>query len=152
MAWLAPALVHSGFVVICPDMPGFGQTPGPRPPTRSDRACDSGGAADLVQRLILAFGARSAVLVGYDWGAGIALSMAASGRHLVYLVYLLHHLPHATSHTTYLLLHLLHLAPLTPLTLLYYYPIPSPSSGTAACSLTSHACTQPSLGRRCKAS
>ena len=100
MAWLAPALVHSGFVVICPDMPGFGQTPGPRPPTRSDRACDSGGAADLVHRLILAFGARSAVLVGYDWGAGIALSMAASGRHLVYLVYLLHHLPHATSHTT----------------------------------------------------
>ena len=83
MKWLAPALVHSGYVVICPDMPSFGQTPGPRPPTRSDLACEPGGAADLVQRLILGFGARSAVLVGYDWGAGIALSMAASGRHKI---------------------------------------------------------------------
>ena len=81
MAWLAPPLVHAGYAVVCPDMPGFGHTPGPKPGTRSEQACEPDGAADVVARLLSALAARSAVLVGYDWGAGIALAMAASAKH-----------------------------------------------------------------------
>ena len=73
--------VHAGYLVVCPDMPGFGASPGPRPGTRSELACEPGGAADVVARLIGSLGVSSAVLVGYDWGAGVALSMAASARH-----------------------------------------------------------------------
>jgi hypothetical protein len=43
LAWLAPPLVHAGYYVVLPDMPGFGHTP-PRPGgrigTRSEQACD----------------------------------------------------------------------------------------------------------------
>ena len=81
VAWLAPPLVHAGFVVVCPDMPGFGLSAGPRVATRSDQAVEPGGAADVLARLLAALGVRSATFVGYDWGAGVALAMAASGAH-----------------------------------------------------------------------
>eukprot|EP00930_Biecheleria_cincta_P002763 TRINITY_DN103762_c0_g1_i1.p1 TRINITY_DN103762_c0_g1~~TRINITY_DN103762_c0_g1_i1.p1 ORF type:complete len:1046 (-),score=148.23 TRINITY_DN103762_c0_g1_i1:98-3235(-) len=84
MSWLAPALVHAGYVVVCPDMPGFGQTPAlpsGRIGTRSEQACDPGGPADIVEGLLAALSARSGTLVGYDWGAGTALAMAASSKH-----------------------------------------------------------------------
>ena len=81
VAWLAPPLVHAGYLVVCPDMPGFGRSAGPRVATRSDQAVEPGGAADALSRLLSALGVRSATLVGYDWGAGVALAMAASGAH-----------------------------------------------------------------------
>ncbi|KAL1518453.1 hypothetical protein AB1Y20_002745 [Prymnesium parvum] len=80
MAWLAPALVHAGYAVICPDLPGFGQTPGPKPGTRSEQACDSGGPAEVVVRVMRGVGAATATLVGYDWGGGVALAMASSSK------------------------------------------------------------------------
>ena len=85
MAWLAPPLVHAGYMVVCPDMPGFGESKPPsngaRMRTRSEQACDDGGPADVVKQLLESFKARSCTLVGYDWGAGIALAMAASAKH-----------------------------------------------------------------------
>ena len=46
---------------------------------------DAGGAADVVAGVLRALARggqpQPAVLVGYDWGAGVALAMAASERH-----------------------------------------------------------------------
>ena len=84
MAWLAPALVHAGYVAVCVDMPGFGDSApaamGARMGTRSEQACDPGGPAEVVARVLKALGARSATMLGYDWGGGIALAMAASSQ------------------------------------------------------------------------
>ena len=85
MSWLAPALVHAGFQAVAVDMPGFGHS---RPPakgarmhTRSEHTCEPGGAAEVVEAVLTALGAKSCTLIGYDWGAGIALSMGCSPRY-----------------------------------------------------------------------
>lgn len=95
MRWLAPALVHAGYYVICPDMPGFGQTAPPstgRMATRSEQACESNGPAEVVEAILGSIGVRNCVLVGYDWGAGTAIAMAASSkfRRLVHKIVCMH--------------------------------------------------------------
>jgi len=91
---LVPALTHAGFTAMCLDMPGCGHSPGPSfPSTRSEHALDPGGPADVVAAAIDALVATpgggggvvewepTAVLVGCDWGGGVAFAMAASRRH-----------------------------------------------------------------------
>ena len=85
MSWLAPALVHSGHLAVCIDMPGFGEsTPpggaGSRMRTRSEHTCEPGGAADVVVAVLDALNARSCCLIGYDWGGGIALAMGCASK------------------------------------------------------------------------
>ena len=82
-AWIAPALVHAGLFVVAIDMPGCGDSPGPSLKTRSEYNLLPGGAADVVRRVLKALRRRSATLFGYDWGGGIALSMASSTKHRV---------------------------------------------------------------------
>ena len=90
--WVAPALVWAGFRVALLDMPGCGKCIGERAAnggrtlrTRSEKNLVKGGAADLVQGAICSLQAKysekKAVVVGYDWGAGIGFSMARSAKH-----------------------------------------------------------------------
>ena len=43
--------------------------------------CDPGGPADIVEGLLKALGVPRATIIGYDWGGGIALAMAASSKY-----------------------------------------------------------------------
>ena len=74
--WLLPALVHSGFHVVAIDMPGRGESSGKVFKTRSEFNLIENGPADVVLSVISALKAPKAIIVGYDWGAGIAISMA----------------------------------------------------------------------------
>ena len=90
--WLIEALVHAGFYVLAPDMPGCGHSQGAPLRTRSEHNLKEGGAAELVGALIRASGHRHATLIGSDWGGGIALSMATSPtyRALIGAVVVMH--------------------------------------------------------------
>eukprot|EP00039_Didymoeca_costata_P010562 m.142504 g.142504 ORF g.142504 m.142504 type:complete len:1028 (-) comp14879_c0_seq4:265-3348(-) len=81
--WLIPALVTSGYLVVACDMPGRGHSQGTPLKTRSEFNLVPGGAADLVCELIRKLKGKKgkAVIFGYDWGAGIALSCALSRPH-----------------------------------------------------------------------
>ena len=48
--------------------------------TRSEFNLVRGGPADVVAAAVKALCKKSAVLVGYDWGAGIALAMASAKK------------------------------------------------------------------------
>ncbi len=50
----------------------------PQSPTGSEHNLDKDGPAAVVSAVIEALGVPSATVVGYDWGAGIALSMGHS--------------------------------------------------------------------------
>jgi pimeloyl-ACP methyl ester carboxylesterase len=79
--WLAGCLVYAGFFTIMIDMPGCGESDGPLLKTRSEFNLVAGGPADIVKGVLHELGRRSAVLLGYDWGAGVALSMASSPKY-----------------------------------------------------------------------
>jgi dienelactone hydrolase len=83
--WMAGCLVHAGYLAVLVDMPGCGESDGPLLKTRSEYNLVKGGPAVIVKRVLEALGRRSAVMLGYDWGGGVALSMAASPtyKHLV---------------------------------------------------------------------
>ena len=53
------------------------------PSVRAGRvqACDPGGPAEVVEGVLRALGVARCTLVGYDWGAGVALALAASAKH-----------------------------------------------------------------------
>ncbi|MDQ3284656.1 MAG: alpha/beta hydrolase [Actinomycetota bacterium] len=70
-----PALVEAGFRVVAPDMRGYNLSDKP-PGVRAYRV---ELLARDVERLILASGERSAVVVGHDWGAIVA--WIAAMRH-----------------------------------------------------------------------
>ncbi|MGY2127094.1 alpha/beta fold hydrolase [Blastococcus sp. SYSU DS0617] len=76
-------LADAGFRVVAPDLRGYGASD--KPP----RGYDLPTAAADVAALIRALGERDAVLVGHDWGALVAWTMAAlhprSVRRLVVL-------------------------------------------------------------------
>eukprot|EP00913_Durusdinium_trenchii_P028693 g26909.t1 len=57
-------------------MPGFGSSPGTRLGSRSELNNAKGGPLDICCAVLDALGVQKANVVGYDWGAGIALSMA----------------------------------------------------------------------------
>ena len=63
-----PALVQAGFRVVAPDMRGYNLSDKP-PGVRAYRV---ELLARDVERLILACGERTAVVVGHDWGAIVA--------------------------------------------------------------------------------
>eukprot|EP00750_Incisomonas_marina_P027507 INCI6198.1.p1 GENE.INCI6198.1~~INCI6198.1.p1 ORF type:complete len:781 (-),score=82.40 INCI6198.1:340-2682(-) len=99
-SFLLRALVHAGYRAAAIDMPGCGKTTplvgGKNLKTRSDFCLVNGGPADIVKEIIVALFAEQAcsskphsdckaVIIGYDWGGGIALSMAGSKKHRRYV-------------------------------------------------------------------
>ncbi|CAK9099353.1 unnamed protein product [Durusdinium trenchii] len=74
--WLFPPLLYSKYRAIAIDMPGFGSSPGTRLGSRSELNNAKGGPLDICCAVLDALGVQKANVVGYDWGAGIALSMA----------------------------------------------------------------------------
>lgn len=69
-----PSLLYTGYRVIGIDQPGYGQSPGPSKSHRSENNLDKGGPVDVVAAVMENLGIEKAVIAGYDWGAGIALS------------------------------------------------------------------------------
>ena len=80
--WLLCALVYAGYYAVALDMPGRGESAGAAfKSTRSEFNLVRGGPADVVAAAVKALCKKSAVLVGYDWGAGIALAMASAKKY-----------------------------------------------------------------------
>lgn len=71
-----PLLAASGWHAVAPDLRGYGGSD--RPPRREDYAIDH-LCAD-VEAMFDALGAKRRLLVGHDWGAMIAWSVALRGR------------------------------------------------------------------------
>ena len=69
-----PCLTYHGFRVIGFDQPGYGNSPGVRANSRSDKAMEKGGPVDVLKEIIKLHTSEPPTLIGYDWGAGIALS------------------------------------------------------------------------------
>mgnify|MGYP001015669440 CR=1 FL=1 len=88
--WILPFLAEAGFHVIAPSMPGFGKSPGPRSKSRSEYHMLPGGPVSILDELITLFDDDDAVLIGYDWGAGIILSFAARFPEKVITAILFH--------------------------------------------------------------
>ena len=55
--------------VIVPDLPGFGRSSAPR-------AYDAGAVATILADFLDAAGAKSATIVGHDWGGSLAFALA----------------------------------------------------------------------------
>jgi pimeloyl-ACP methyl ester carboxylesterase len=74
-----PALAAAGFRVWAPDQRGYNLSD--KPPRISDYAIDqlAGDAAGLIE----ASGRRRAVVVGHDWGGGVAWWLAANRPELI---------------------------------------------------------------------
>ena len=68
----------AGVRVIAPSFPGWGQSGGSKQSAKADPAGfnSKGGAVETVTHLLDHFGARKAVLLGFDWGGGVALQYA----------------------------------------------------------------------------
>lgn len=71
-----PCLTHYGYRVVAFDQPGYGNSPGKCHPSRSDKNLDKGGPADIAEQVAAELGFEQFIAGGYDWGAGIALSLA----------------------------------------------------------------------------
>ena len=84
-----PALLQQGFRCCAIDMPGRGKSVGSDTmanrgemyKSRSEFNLIQKGPAKLVAAVIESLGCKSAHIAGYDWGAGIAMSMAQH-KHL----------------------------------------------------------------------
>jgi len=68
-----PALAAAGYHAVAPDIRGYGQSDKPN----AVEAYRMSALLDDVTGLMDAFGERSAVLVGHDWGAAMAWTFAA---------------------------------------------------------------------------
>ena len=68
----------AGVRVIAPSFPGWGQSGGSRQSAKAEpKGFNSkGGAVETVTHLLDYFGVRKAVLLGFDWGGGVALQYA----------------------------------------------------------------------------
>jgi len=68
----------AGVRVIAPSFPGWGKSGGSKQSAKADPAGfnSEGGAVETVTHLLDHFGARKAVLLGFDWGGGVALQYA----------------------------------------------------------------------------
>ena len=71
-----PLLANLGWRVIAPDLRGYGESS--RPKRKSDY--EGGHLVDDVAGLFDAAGARRRLLIGHDWGAGIAWAFALDKR------------------------------------------------------------------------
>ena len=74
--WQIPLLARLGWRVIAPDLRGYGQSS--RPTRNADY--EIGRLVEDVAGLFDAVGARRRLLVGHDWGAGIAWAFALDKR------------------------------------------------------------------------
>lgn len=75
--WL-PALSYYKYKVIAIDQPGYGRTKGKCNPCNSSFNLDKGGPCDIVLSVLKSLKIKSKVIVGgYDWGAGICLSLCS---------------------------------------------------------------------------
>jgi epoxide hydrolase 4 len=74
-----PALAQAGFHVVAPDMRGYDLSDKPR----SWRSYGTGLLADDVAGLIRSFGEQSAYIVGHDWGAAVAYTVAMNHPEVV---------------------------------------------------------------------
>lgn len=81
--WLFPPLLYNKYRAIAIDMPGFGSSPGTRLGSRSELNNVKGGPLDIACAVLDALGVQKANVVGYDWGAGIALSMGLLRKNRV---------------------------------------------------------------------
>ena len=69
-------LAEAGIRVLAPDMPGHGKSAGPAPSAKPESKELGSAGRDVVIRLLDYVGAKKAILVGYDWGGGVALESA----------------------------------------------------------------------------
>jgi predicted esterase len=70
------ALAYYKIRVIAIDQPGFGRSNGKSFPCNSKNNLEKGGPCDVVMAVINALGLKGKIAVGgYDWGAGIAISL-----------------------------------------------------------------------------
>jgi pimeloyl-ACP methyl ester carboxylesterase len=87
-------LVADGYVVVAPDLPGFGQSPGSRQASRTDRLWSHPEGPLSTVEAVMAFATQEAykmlidispsdvkcswLVIGYDWGGNMALSLAVN--------------------------------------------------------------------------
>ena len=72
---VAPRLVRRGFTVICPDLPGYGQSRAPAPAADHTAHSKRVAARDIVA-VMEALGHRRFALAGHDRGSYVALRLA----------------------------------------------------------------------------
>ena len=74
-----PAFLFSGYQFIEVYQPGYGNSPGKTHPSRCEEISTKGGPLDVMKAVISALDIKQGVVVaGYDWGASIALYLAAN--------------------------------------------------------------------------
>lgn len=71
-------LSDAGFHVVGIDFPGFGESTGDRNSSRSEHNTYKNGPCDIVRQIIKANNSSSAIIIGYDWGASVGISLAIS--------------------------------------------------------------------------
>lgn len=74
--FIAPVVASCGYRVYCPDMPGFGKSPGKRHNCRSETNLEPQGPVAVVCSIMDQLGVESAGFMGFSWGGGIILSLA----------------------------------------------------------------------------
>ena len=74
--WAYGPLTQLGFHVVAIDFPGFGHSPGTPLNSRSEQNLAPGGPVDIAIEVMDWLALSRFAVLGYDWGAGIALSMA----------------------------------------------------------------------------
>lgn len=87
---IAP-LAQAGYHVVAPDMRGYDLSDKPQ----SWRSYDTGLLADDIAGLVRSFGEQSAIVVGHDWGAAVAYSVAMRHPEVVRRLAILN-VPHPT--------------------------------------------------------
>jgi pimeloyl-ACP methyl ester carboxylesterase len=87
---IAP-LAQAGYHVVAPDMRGYDLSDKPQ----SWRAYDTGLLADDIAGLVRSFGEQSAIVVGHDWGAAVAYTVAMRHPDVVRRLAILN-VPHPT--------------------------------------------------------
>ena len=73
-----PTHVHALGVPVHPDrhaIPGYGDSSGPKVGSRSEEVLTKDGSGGVVKFVIKHYGLECPMLLGYDWGAAIALKL-----------------------------------------------------------------------------
>lgn len=73
--YMFDALRAANYKYIAPDFPGHGGSAG-KSSGKPEGYCAEGGPVEIVKELLDACGVRQAVIMGYDWGGGVACAFA----------------------------------------------------------------------------